>query len=70
MLSIKDLQKKVNDIARELGGLDTNEKLEQARRLAREDKEVQGLLLEILDEALTHRWNRDMGLSIKRFLSK
>jgi len=71
MLAIRDLQEKVNQIAFELGGLgglDTNEKLEQARLIARDDKEIHGLLIEILDEALTRRWNRDMGRSIKRFL--
>ena len=70
MLSIKDLQAKVNEIAKNLDGLDTNEKLAQAKAMARQDPEVQGILLEILDEALTKRWNRDMHSSIKRFLSK
>ena len=69
MLSIKDLQKKVNEIAAGEGGLDTFEKLERARQIARDDAEVKGLLLEILDEALARRCLGDMRATAERFLA-
>jgi hypothetical protein len=68
MLALKDLQAKVNEIAEEVNGLDTNAKLDWARARARHDKELYGLFLAIVDEALTKRWNQDMRASIAKFL--
>ena len=69
ILSIRALQRKVNDIAKELGGIDKLKKLEQARQIASQDPEAQGLLGDILDEAIRRRYTRDSALSIKQFLA-
>ena len=69
MLTIKDLQEKVNEIAAELDGLETMEKLQKALWLARHDDEVPAQLLDILEEALSRRFIRDSAANIRRFLA-
>jgi len=69
MQSIKELQAKVNKISEELNGIDTLEKLQQAKAIARQDGEVKNLLLEILDKALTRKWNADTKATVEAFLN-
>lgn len=66
-LALQDLQRKVNEIAKEVNGLDTRAKLDWARARARGDKELYGLFLAIVDEALVKRWNEDMKASWEEF---
>ena len=69
MTPIRELQSKVNEIANGLGGIDSLEKLKQARQIARQDPDVQALAADILDEAIRRRWTRDTALSLKRLLA-
>ncbi len=66
--SIKDLQTRVNQIAAQMDGIETPVKLREAQRIAREDSKIQGLLLDILDEALRLRHNKDTGNDIDNFI--
>lgn len=65
-MAIANLQQKVNEISDSLEGIDTLEKLEQAQEMARQDEEVQGLLLDILDEALSNKWISDTKETIRK----
>ena len=67
-ISMRNLQTKVNEIAKSLGGIGTPLKLKQAQNLARQDTEIQGLMLEILDDALAQKWISDSAESARQFL--
>jgi hypothetical protein len=68
MKSMKALQAKVNEISKGLGGIDTPTKLLRAKAIAVQDEEVKGLLLDILNEALTRKWQADTAASVEAFL--
>lgn len=68
MTNMKDLQDRVNEIVD--GLLDGPNKLRRAKRLARVDGKIKGLLLEILDEALEARINRDIDEGIEQFINR
>ena len=69
-LALKDLQRRINEIAGEVGGLDTNAKLDWAKAKASQDEELYGLFLEVVNEALVRRWNRDVKASLNNFLEE
>lgn len=67
MKTIKQLQGIVNEISKELGGIDTPEKLRKAQQMSRE-RVSETFLTEIMDEALTIRWNSDTRQSVESFM--
>lgn len=68
MKSMKALQAEVNEISKKLGGIDTPTKLLRAKAMAAQDEKVKGLLLDILNEALTRKWGADMKASVEAFM--
>lgn len=66
-IAMKKLQEKVNQIAEKLDGIETIEKLDMAKKIARQDEEIQGLMLEILDNIISRKWRRDSNLSVRNF---
>ena len=68
MKNIATLQRIVNDISREIGRIDSIEKLAVADKMANEIVKDHALMAEILHEALAIRFQKDLDYTTRQFL--